>query len=76
MMLTYTKSEELMLAKEAAYMEKLQEIPDLNVSALAAMAALYRAGWRECWMEVAKAHFDVSEDEPTAHKEEGTDDVR
>ena len=75
-MLTYTKSEELMLAKEAAYIEKLQAIPDLNTSALAAMAALYRAGWRECWMEVAKAHFDVSEDEPTAHIEESTDDVR
>ena len=75
-MLTYTKSEELMLAKEAAYIEKLQAIPGVNAEALAAMAALYRAGWRECWMEVAKAHFDVSEDEPTAHEDVSADDVR
>lgn len=62
-MLTYTKSEELMLAKEAAYIEKLQAIPDLNVSALAAMCSLYRAGWRDCWMEEAKADIDGSADD-------------
>ena len=75
-MLTYTKSEELMLAKEAGYMEKLQEIPDLNVSALAAMAALYRAGWRECWMEEAKAQPVWTLEDSLGVKEEGTDDVR
>jgi hypothetical protein len=54
-MLDYNKSQELMLAKEAAYIEKLQAIPGVNVEAIAAMVALYRAGWRECWMEEVKA---------------------
>jgi hypothetical protein len=54
-MLDYDKSQELMLAQEAKLMKSIQEIPDLNASAIAAMAALYRAGWRDCWMEEAKA---------------------
>ena len=54
-MLDYDKSQELMLANEAELMKSIQEIPDLNASAIAAMAALYRAGWRDCWMEEAKA---------------------
>ena len=62
-MLNYDKSQELMLAKEAAYMKELLEIPDLNAAALAAMAALYRAGWRECWMEEAKAQVGGSTDD-------------
>ena len=54
-MLDDDKSQELMLANEAELMKSIQEIPDLNASAIAAMAALYRAGWRDCWMEEAKA---------------------
>lgn len=53
-MLDYDKSQELMLAQEAEYMKSLQEMPDVNAAVLAAMAALYRAGWRDCWMEEAK----------------------
>jgi hypothetical protein len=63
-MLDYDKSQELMLAEEAKHMEKLQGIPDINVSVLAAMAALYRAGWRDCWMEEAKARLCVVLDVP------------
>lgn len=62
MMLDYDKSQELMLAKEAAYMKELLEIPGVNAAALAAMAALYRAGWRECWMEEAKARLEETTD--------------
>ena len=54
-MLDYHKSTELMLAKEAEYMKELLEIPDVDGETLAAMSALYRSGWRECWMEEAKA---------------------
>lgn len=54
-MLDYDKSQELMLANEAKHMEIFLGIPDINASALAAMSALYRAGWRDCWMEEAKA---------------------
>jgi hypothetical protein len=62
MMLDYDKSQKLMLAKEAAYMEELQAIPGVNVEAIAAMVALYRAGWRDCWMEEAKARFKETTD--------------
>ena len=54
-MLDYNKSSELMLAKEAAYMKELLEIPGVDAETLAAMCSLYRAGWRECWMEEVKA---------------------
>jgi hypothetical protein len=83
-MLDYTKSNELMLAKEAEYMKSLQAIPSLNAGVLAVMSDLYRSGWRDCWMEEAKARLcvvldtaykEVSEDVPTAHIEEGTDNV-
>jgi hypothetical protein len=57
-MLDYNKSQELMLAKEAEYMKSLQEMPDVNAAVLAAMATLYRAGWRDCWMEEAKARLE------------------
>ena len=62
-MLDYNKSTELMLAKEAAYMKEFLEIPGVDGEMLAAMATLYRAGWRECWMEEAKAQIDGSEDD-------------
>jgi hypothetical protein len=84
-MLDYDKSQELMLAQEAAYMKSILEIPGLNADVVAVMSNLYRSGWRDCWMEEAKARLcvvldtaykEVSEDVPTAHIEEGTDDVR
>jgi len=62
-MLDYTKSNELMLAKEAEYMKSIQEIPSLNAGVLAVMSDLYRSGWRDCWMEEAKADIDGSEDD-------------
>jgi hypothetical protein len=55
MMLDYDKSQELMLAKEADYMKSIQEIPGLNPDVVAVMSNLYRTGWRDCWMEEAKA---------------------
>ena len=54
-MLDYDKSQELMLAKEADYMKSIQEIPGLNPDVVAVMSNLYRTGWRDCWMEEAKA---------------------
>jgi hypothetical protein len=84
-MLDYDKSQELMLAQEADYMKSILEIPGLNADVVAVMSNLYRSGWRDCWMEEAKARLcvvidtaykEVSEDVPTAHIEEGTDDVR
>jgi hypothetical protein len=75
-MLDYDKSQELMLAKEAEYMEKLQEMPDVNAAVLAAMATLYRAGWRDCWMEEAKARLCIVLDTPPAYKEGSTGSVR
>lgn len=53
-MLGYDKSNELMLAKEAQYMEKLQDIEGVNDAVVAAMSSLYRAGWEDCWMAVAE----------------------
>jgi hypothetical protein len=58
-MLNYDKSNELMLAQEAKYMESIQGIPGLNADVIAAMCSLYRAGWRDCWMEEAKARLCV-----------------
>ena len=86
-MLDYDKSNELMLAQEAKYMESIQEIPGLSADVVAVMSDLYRSGWRDCWMEEAKARLcvvldtapaykEVSEDKPTAHIEGSTDDVR
>ena len=84
-MLTYDKSQELMLAQEADYMKSILEIPGLNADVVAVMSNLYRSGWRDCWMEEAKARLcvvidtaykEVSEDELIAHIEESTDDVR
>ena len=75
-MLNYDKSQELMLAKEAEYMKSLQEMPDVNAAVLAAMATLYRAGWRDCWMEEAKARLCVVLDTAPAYKEGSADDVR
>ena len=62
-MLDYDKSQELMLAREAAYIEELQAIPGLNADVVAVMSNLYRSGWRDCWMEEAKADIDGSEDD-------------
>ena len=54
-MLNYDKSQKLMLANEAEHMKSIQAIPDLNAEVVAVISALYRAGWRDCWMEEAKA---------------------
>jgi hypothetical protein len=39
-----------MLEEEAKHMESLQEIPGLNPEILAVISALYRSGWRDCWL--------------------------
>lgn len=54
-MLDYDKSHELMLANEAEHMKSIQKIPNLNAEVVAVISALYRTGWRDCWMEEAKA---------------------
>lgn len=75
-MLDYTKSNELMLAKEAEYMKSIQEIPSLNAGVLAVMSDLYRSGWRDCWMEEAKARLAILVDVSPTNKEGIVDDVR
>jgi hypothetical protein len=75
-MLDYDKSQELMLAQEAEYMKSIQEIPGLSADVVAAMSSLYRSGWRDCWMEEAKARLCVVLDTPPAYKEGSADDVR
>jgi hypothetical protein len=75
-MLDYTKSNELMLAQEADYMKSILEIPGLNADVVAVMSNLYRSGWRDCWMEEAKARLYLVLDTAPAHKEGSTDDVR
>jgi hypothetical protein len=61
-MLDYDKSQELMLAEEAKHLETIQEIPGLSADVVAAMCSLYRAGWRDCWMEEAKAQIERTTD--------------
>ena len=75
-MLDYDKSQELMLAEEAKHLETIQEIPGLSADVVAAMCSLYRAGWRDCWMEEAKARLCVVLDVPPAYKEGSTGSVR
>jgi hypothetical protein len=75
-MLSYDKSQELMLAKEAGYIDTLKEVPGVTAEVLAAMSSLYRAGWRDCWMEEAKTRLCVVLDTAPAYKEGNTDDVR
>ena len=75
-MLDYDKSQELMLAQEADYMKSILEIPGLNADVLAVMSNLYRSGWRDCWMEEAKARLCVVLDTAPAYKEGSADDVR
>jgi hypothetical protein len=75
-MLDYDKSNELMLAQEAKYLETIQEIPGLSVDVVAVMSNLYRAGWRDCWMEEAKARLCVVLDMPPAYKEGSEANVR
>lgn len=57
-MIDRAKSETLMLAREAGYIESLKEIQDMNPDVLAAMASLYRAGWRDCWEAEAANEWD------------------
>jgi len=57
-MLTYDKSQELMLAQEAEYMKTILGIPGLSADIVAVMSDLYRSGWRDCWMEEAKARIE------------------
>ena len=61
-MLDYDKSQELMLAEEAKHLETIQAIPGVNADVVAAMCSLYRRGWRDCWMEEAKARFKETTD--------------
>jgi hypothetical protein len=61
-MLSYDKSNELMRATEAKYMESIQEIPGLSADVVAVMSNLYRSGWRDCWMEEAKAQIERTTD--------------
>jgi hypothetical protein len=75
-MLDYDKSQELMLAEEAKHLESIQEIPGLNPDVVAAMCSLYRAGWRDCWMEEAKARLCVVLNVSPTFKEGSADDVR
>ena len=75
-MLDYDKSNELMLAREAKYMESIQGIPGLNDGVVAVMADLYRSGWRDCWMEEAKARLYLVLDTAPAYKEGSEANVR
>lgn len=75
-MLDYDKSQELMLAQEAEYIKSILEIPGLNADVVAVMSNLYRSGWRDCWMEEAKARLCVVLDTAPAYKEGSADDVR
>lgn len=75
-MLDYDKSQELMLAEEAKHLESIQAIPGLNPDVVAAMCSLYRAGWRDCWMEEAKARLVILVDVSPTNKEGSTDDVQ
>ena len=75
-MLDYDKSQEMMLIEEAKHLESIQAIPGLNADVVAAMCSLYRAGWRDCWMEEAKAHLYVGIDISTAHKGKGKTNVQ
>lgn len=58
-MIDRAKSEELMLAREAGYIKEIQEIQGTSPEVLAAMSALYRAGWRDCWEAEAVAAWDA-----------------
>ena len=62
-MMDYSKSQELMLAREAQYIDDLKDLEGMNADVLGAMSSLYRAGWRDCWMEEAKADIDGSTDD-------------
>lgn len=50
------ESERRMIAREAWYIDELrQRMSDtLNAEVVAVMASLYRAGWRDCYMEMTK----------------------
>lgn len=57
-MIDRAKSERLMLAREAGYIEEIKQVEGTNPEVLATMAALYRAGWRDCWEAEAAAAWD------------------
>jgi hypothetical protein len=57
-------------------MKELLEIPGVDVETLAAMSALYRSGWRECWMEEAKAQTQWTLEDSLGAKTKDADDVR
>lgn len=57
-MIDRAKSEELMLAREAAYIAEIKQIEGTSPEVLATMAALYRAGWRDCWEAEAINSWD------------------
>lgn len=48
-MIDRAKSEALMLTREVGYIEEIRQIEGTSPEVLAAMSALYRAGWRDCW---------------------------
>lgn len=57
-MIDRAKSEALMLTREAGYIEEIKQIPGTSPEVLAAMSALYRAGWRDCWEAEAVNAWD------------------
>ena len=57
-MIDRANSEELMLAREAQYIEEIKEVQGTSPEVLAVMAALYRAGWRDCWETEAIHSWD------------------
>lgn len=57
-MIDRAKSEELMLAREAAYIAEIKQVEGTSPEVLATMAALYRAGWRDCWEAEAVHAWD------------------
>ena len=57
-MIDRATSEKLMLAMEAGYIEEIKEVQGTSPEVLAVMAALYRAGWRDCWETEAIHSWD------------------
>ena len=75
-MIDRAKSEELMLAKEAGYISEIEQIKGTSPEVLAVMSSLYRAGWRDCWMEEAKAQPQWTLEDSLGIKKGSADNVR
>ena len=57
-MIDRAESERLMLTHEARYIEEIEQVKGVSPEVLATMAALYRAGWRDCWTAEAVHAWD------------------